>query len=187
MPIFLHWMQIHTSRRNPTKRQVQLLAEQETCTTIIQKENNYFVLIPEYICNKVIIPFLDNGCICLLFCKQLNLSFGRASSWCVNLHSVQEDWHLRFFMPRTGYLFAQPNKYKFSHNHQDLILEAQSMKKSKVKHKIHTYYVVKKKQNLLRDAKVICFWARHTKKPWKPGCRKSKKFCHSSRLSWKSS
>ena len=38
-----------------------------------------------------------------------------------------------------------------------VILEAQSMKKSKVKHKIHTYYVVKKKQNLLRDAKVICF------------------------------
>ena len=60
-------------------------------------------------------------------------------------------------MSRTGYLFAEPNEYQFSHNHQDFILEAQSMKKSKVKHKIHTYYVVKKKQNLLRDAKVICF------------------------------
>ena len=44
-------MQIHTSKRSPTKRQVQLLAEQEKCTTIIQKGNNYFVLIPEYICN----------------------------------------------------------------------------------------------------------------------------------------
>ena len=48
----------HTSRRSPTKRQVQLLAEQETCTTIIQKGNNYFVSIPEYICNVLYITKL---------------------------------------------------------------------------------------------------------------------------------
>ena len=51
-------MQIHTSRRSPTKRQVQLLPEQETCTTIIQKGNNYFVLIPEYICDILYLPKL---------------------------------------------------------------------------------------------------------------------------------
>ena len=40
------------------KRQVQLLAEQETCTTIIPKGINYFVLIPEYICNILYITKL---------------------------------------------------------------------------------------------------------------------------------